>query len=155
MKANRKFVEGREAVSAVIGVILMVAITVAIAAAVYMYVMGMMGGTTSTSTPSISWTVDPANRNITISKGADAKYATARGSVDKANLIFKKGTATYYVVNITGKNYYNLSSDENWAKDNLAVRNISAGDVIHFKDSGTYTVVWRPTNTVLGTITIP
>ena len=35
MKANRKFVEGEEAVSAVIGVILMVAITVAIAAAVY------------------------------------------------------------------------------------------------------------------------
>jgi flagellin-like protein len=31
MKANRKFIEGDEAVSAVIGVILMVAITVAIA----------------------------------------------------------------------------------------------------------------------------
>jgi flagellin-like protein len=51
MKANRKFVEGEEAVSAVIGVILMVAITVAIAATVYVYVSGMIGGTTtSTST---------------------------------------------------------------------------------------------------------
>ena len=38
MKANRKFVDGEEAVSAVIGVILMVAITVAIAATVYVYV---------------------------------------------------------------------------------------------------------------------
>lgn len=44
MKANRKFVEGEEAVSAVIGVILMVAITVAIAATVYVYVSGMLPG---------------------------------------------------------------------------------------------------------------
>jgi len=42
MKANRKFVEDGEAVSAVIGVILMVAITVAIAATVYVYVSGML-----------------------------------------------------------------------------------------------------------------
>ena len=42
MKANRKFIEDGEAVSAVIGVILMVAITVAIAATVYVYVSGMI-----------------------------------------------------------------------------------------------------------------
>jgi flagellin-like protein len=41
MKANRKF-KGEEAVSAVIGVILMVAITVAIAATVFVYVSGML-----------------------------------------------------------------------------------------------------------------
>ncbi len=41
MKANRKFKNEDEAVSAVIGVILMVAITVAIAATVYVYVSGM------------------------------------------------------------------------------------------------------------------
>jgi len=41
MKANKKFIEGDEAVSAVIGVILMVAITVAIAATVYVYVSGL------------------------------------------------------------------------------------------------------------------
>ena len=44
MKANRKFKNEDEAVSAVIGVILMVAITVAIAATVYVYVSGMLGG---------------------------------------------------------------------------------------------------------------
>jgi flagellin-like protein len=50
MKANRKFIKGEEeAVSAVIGVILMVAITVAIAATVYVYVSGMIGGTTTSS----------------------------------------------------------------------------------------------------------
>ena len=49
MKANRKFVEGEEAVSAVIGVILMVAITVAIAATVYYYVTTILpeGGQTT------------------------------------------------------------------------------------------------------------
>lgn len=44
MKANRKFKKEDKAVSAVIGVILMVAITVAIAATVYVYVSGMLGG---------------------------------------------------------------------------------------------------------------
>ena len=55
MKANRKFIEEENAVSAVIGVILMVAITVAIAATVYVYVSGMIGGTaTKTSTLSMN-----------------------------------------------------------------------------------------------------
>jgi len=49
MKANRKFKNEDEAVSAVIGVILMVAITVAIAATVYVYVSGMLGGGPSAS----------------------------------------------------------------------------------------------------------
>jgi flagellin-like protein len=47
MKANRKFKESEEAVSAVIGVILMVAITVAIAATVYVYVSGLATAPTS------------------------------------------------------------------------------------------------------------
>ena len=51
MKANKKFVE-EEAVSAVIGVILMVAITVAIAATVYVYISGLGGG--SETTPSVT-----------------------------------------------------------------------------------------------------
>ena len=55
MKANRKFKEEKEAVSAVIGVILMVAITVAIAATVYVYVSGMLGGGQQ-STPNIAFT---------------------------------------------------------------------------------------------------
>jgi flagellin-like protein len=51
MKANKKFRSEEEAVSAVIGVILMVAITVAIAATVYYYVTVMMpAGETTTPT---------------------------------------------------------------------------------------------------------
>ena len=65
MKANRKFVEGEEGVSAVIGVILMVAITVAIAATVYVYVSGMMGGA-SEKAPTITFTKDEALDTLTV-----------------------------------------------------------------------------------------
>ena len=65
MKANRKFVEEREAVSAVIGVILMVAITVAIAGTVYMYVSGMLGGP-STVTPSVGVTYNKIDKIFTL-----------------------------------------------------------------------------------------
>lgn len=65
MKANRKFIEGEEAVSAVIGVILMVAITVAIAATVYVYVSGMMGGAVK-KTPSVGLTASPSGTNCTV-----------------------------------------------------------------------------------------
>ena len=50
MKANKKFVEEEEAVSAVIGVILMVAITVAIAATVYLYISGLGGSSVTAPT---------------------------------------------------------------------------------------------------------
>jgi flagellin-like protein len=65
MKANRKFKEDEEAVSAVIGVILMVAITVAIAATVYVYVSGMMGSP-STEAENASCVVRTDNGRIKI-----------------------------------------------------------------------------------------
>lgn len=117
MKANKKFVEEKEAVSAVIGVILMVAITVAIAATVYYYVTVIMPGP-GTTTPNISWS---------------------------------KGT-TYLEV---------ISADSNLLWDNIDLgtstatkeadgNSIDAGDRIT-GCSGTVTVVWEPTNTLLGT----
>jgi flagellin-like protein len=65
MKANRKFIEGEEAVSAVIGVILMVAITVAIAATVYVYVSGMIG-TSPQATPNIQFVKDDIADKLTV-----------------------------------------------------------------------------------------
>ncbi len=74
MKANRKFVEDKEAVSAVIGVILMVAITVAIAATVYVYVSGMLSPTPKTA-PIITGTIETKNKNIEISLAGDTLSA--------------------------------------------------------------------------------
>jgi len=83
MRANRKFVEHEEAVSAVIGVILMVAITVAIAATVYVYVSGLG------STPS---------------KLETAAVATAQGTEDQIKLILAHGGENY-------GDGYNVSQD--------------------------------------------
>ena len=55
MKANRKFSKDEEAVSPVIGVILMVAITVILAAVIAAFVFGM-GGNLSTAPPTVSIT---------------------------------------------------------------------------------------------------
>ena len=70
MKANRKFVEGDEAVSAVIGVILMVAITVAIAATVYVYVTGIVPQTSSST----------ENAGVTVTSTSDDRIKVLLGS---------------------------------------------------------------------------
>ena len=83
MRANRKFVEHEEAVSAVIGVILMVAITVALAATVYVYTSGLG------STPS---------------KLETAAVATAQGTENQIKLILAHGGEHY-------GDGYNISQD--------------------------------------------
>ncbi len=65
MKANRKFVNGEEAVSAVIGVILMVAITVAIAATAYMYITGIIGGMNGAA-PAIGFSVSESENTVKV-----------------------------------------------------------------------------------------
>jgi archaeal type IV pilus assembly protein PilA len=81
MKANRKFVEEKEAVSAVIGVILMVAITVAIAATVYVYVSGMIGDSPQ-STPSASLNAEPVGTNCTVSIATITSPSTDWGQIE-------------------------------------------------------------------------
>jgi flagellin-like protein len=83
MKANQKYIDNKEAVSAVIGVILMFAITVAIAATVYVYVSGLG------STPS---------------ELEAAAVATAQGTEDQIKLILAHGGEHY-------GDGYNMSQD--------------------------------------------
>ena len=143
MKANRKFVEGEQAVSAVIGVILMVAITVAIAATVYVYVSGMLSEP-GASAPSLAWSVDNANKQITITAGSAANTYAALAT--DANLILKSPTGTQYYVGTT----YHLTSTQT----GLCTKSINAGDVIKGFTSGSWQVIWEPTNKLLGTITV-
>ena len=143
MKANRKFVEGKEAVSAVIGVILMVAITVAIAATVYVYVSGMLTGP-GESAPNLAWTVDDAANTITLTSGSSSdEYAAA---ADNANLIFKTPAgAEMYVA--TGMGITSVETA-------LSTKAIAAGDVITgFTLSGDYQMIWEPTDKLLGSLT--
>ena len=125
MKANRKFKDGEEAVSAVIGVILMVAITVAIAATVYVYVSGMIGGE-SEVTPVITFSrTDQATTNTLTVISADP------GDLDWGDLVLKVGGTTT-AHGQTG--------------------NVEAGDIITISTTGDYTVTiaHTPSNTLVG-----
>ena len=112
MKANKKFLNGEEeAVSAVIGVILMVAITVAIAATVYVYVSGMIGGTaTKTSTLSMNlfsqndatdtriWLVSGIEGEAILNTSYNAVLLNASGAADTgATITFNEVTGAGYV----------------------------------------------------------
>jgi flagellin-like protein len=128
MKANRKFVESEEGVSAVIGVILMVAITVAIAATVYVYVSGMMGGAAEKA-PTITFTKDEALDTLTVVQ-ADVGIAWSD--------VFMNATGTGY------DNTHGQTGD------------VTAGDTISFSGgsaTGDLTIVfsYTPTNALIGT----
>jgi len=100
MKANRKFVEGEEAVSAVIGVILMVAITVAIAATVYVYVSGMLGsGPETNPTVSLQQTgsyvsiIEVQNGPVTGSEATAVFVNQTSGASTAATITYTNGNA--------------------------------------------------------------
>jgi len=126
MKANKKFIEGEDAVSAVIGVILMVAITVAIAATVYVYVSGMIG-TSPESTPTIQFTKDTSAKTLTV--------ATADpNDIDWSDI---EVSSTGTVLTCSG-----------WT----ATEPIKAGHMLK-SCSGTITIRHIATNTLIGTWT--
>ena len=150
MKANRKFKNKDDAVSAVIGVILMVAITVAIAATVYVYVSGMIGESPQT-TPNMQLVRDNTNNKLTVA------------SADPGNL--KWGS---FAVTVTGAQNYTLSSEnlfdsttDGWTdhyinssgdgSDDL----VEAGQAFELKgvdaDGATIIIRHRSSNTLIGT----
>jgi FlaG/FlaF family flagellin (archaellin) len=98
MKANRKFVEGEDAVSAVIGVILMVAITVAIAATVYVYVSGMVTPESAGKVISaLQMSADTTTHNATY-KVTNADQGIAWSQVTVSNL----GSPGTLISSVTG-----------------------------------------------------
>ena len=111
MKANRKFKEDGEAVSAVIGVILMVAITVAIAATVYVYVSGMLGGGPSSS--------------ATVSLVQTGNYVSIQKVESETNI--PVGSCSITVVDNTGSNQTTAAPTIN---DNDGDTYLSGGDTI-------------------------
>jgi FlaG/FlaF family flagellin (archaellin) len=150
MKANSKYKEqGEHAVSAVIGVILMVAITVAIAATVYVYVSGMIGGTKD-QTANIACITDSGTNRITItSAGANLKWRDIVVVADNTSVNWR----------VYNPSHNPLDADKSTSG---ATADISAGDYIEFDFtahpglSGNVRVSLRfvPTNTLLGSWTI-
>ena len=118
MKANRKFGEGHaEGVSAVIGVIMMVDSTGAIAATVYVYVSGMMGGNVQYE-PSISFSKqdlsDYNSLNVIYSYPSDIDWNDLELRVDyNTEDHGMSGTVTVAdsinITNIAGTGEYNIT----------------------------------------------
>ena len=145
MKANRKFIEEDEAVSAVIGVILMVAITVAIAATVYVYVSGMIGGT-ATKASTLSMNIysrnDAGEQVIWLVSGIEGE-AILNTSTNKylLNDTGAAATFTYQFNDVNSDNYIN-------AGDTFAIT--ASGDgyyVFMISDTGTGATIFKSTTT--------
>ena len=144
MKANRKFVKGEEAVSAVIGVILMVAITVAIAATVYVYVSGMLP-TGGSVTPSITILPDDTKNTLLVS-GADPSSASWENI--NITITYNESALTYADIklNIIAYSTGGAHAPSAWGT-------ITAGNTIYVGGNTKCTLVfrWIPTNKLIGT----
>ncbi|MBE3137771.1 MAG: type IV pilin N-terminal domain-containing protein [Thermoplasmata archaeon] len=131
MITHREFNQSKHAVSAVIGVIIMVAITIAMAAVAYAYFTGMIGGGEEV-TPVISFTPDASEKTIQV----------ASADVDA---IWNDISITF--TNATGYNQTTRTGV------------VNAGDTIYLstqplKGKVTVTFMHVPTNTLLGSYTI-
>ena len=143
MKANRKFKQNEDdAVSAVIGVILMVAITVAIAATVYVYVSGMIG-TSPQSAPELQLVKDDVNGKLTIAKADPGNLAWGDFTIVPDSTIegltLNAGGSTYAYNNVTKEWALGFSDTE-----------VNAGDYFNLSGTGAIAIRHEATNTLLG-----
>jgi FlaG/FlaF family flagellin (archaellin) len=142
MKANRKFkIDEDDAVSAVIGVILMVAITVAIAATVYVYVSGMIG-TSPQSAPELQLVKNDVQGKLTIAK-ADP------GNLEWGDFtIVPDSTVTNLTLNAGGNKYY-YETGTGWSTG-FSDTEVNAGDYFNLTGTGSIAIRHEATNTLLG-----
>ncbi len=156
MKANRKFVEGDEAVSAVIGVILMVAITVAIAATVYVYVSGMIGVQQTVPTVQMLASED-TDRLSVINTDAGLNWTTIAIRSTASVAVYVNGEVLVHPglgVNLTANEYHKFVIGDIVGSDG----SIHGSDFIDIESNTgsdladvTITIVHDDTDTTLGT----
>jgi len=124
-----KFRENEEAVSPVIGVILMVAITVILAAVIAAFVFGMTGNVQTTKTVSMQAKLDGGNITMTVSGGPDLstlQAITVNHAGDTQDMSAAAATIS--------------SSNLNGYADGVVNGTFSVGDVFTFEpDAGTTT----------------
>ncbi|HWR63325.1 MAG TPA: type IV pilin N-terminal domain-containing protein, partial [Candidatus Thermoplasmatota archaeon] len=137
------------AVSAVIGVILMVAITVAVSGTVYVYVSGMLGGVKD-HTASVACITDSSTNRITItSASANLKWSDIVVVTDNITVNWRVYNPSHNPIDVA-------------KSTSGAISEIAAGDYIEFDFtahpgmSGNVRASLRftPTNTLLGSWTI-
>jgi FlaG/FlaF family flagellin (archaellin) len=105
----------------------MVAITVAIAATVYVYVSGMIGKSPE-SAPSLQFVKDASQMTLTVAQADTANIAWSDFEVVNATGVTQ--AITVYNAALTGY--------------------VTAGDTLTFTEIGTYKIRYTPTNTLMG-----
>jgi len=147
MKANRKFKENKEAISAVIGVILMVAITVAIAAVSFVYFTGMLGGPKEEKeNASCILLIDNNKIKITLIKAGD-KMPNDGYNFDTSVKIRLNGTELSETNFFVGNTGWEIGENL-FIGDNPPVLDDSAGDVSPLA-AGEYSVTVTIIDTVI------
>ena len=150
----KKWIKNKAGVSPIIAIILMVAITVVLAATIYVWVSGM--GKTGGATPNLSGAVDNINDKLTITaaesgmKWKDVRITYVADEEVNISVYYANGTI------ITQSPATNTSAGQITFTNDIAIQ---AGDYIKVADGGetgtaTYvdlTIVYIPTNTNLGT----
>lgn len=134
MKANRNFREADEAVSPVIGVILMVAITVVLAAVVFVLVSDL--GDTGDSAPELGFTRDEQDDELTVSK--------ADPGLNWTEFEIRASEAVEYTVN--GANTNGLTAN---TAETVASVDVQGGDVFAFCGGVTGTGVAKTDVTIV------
>jgi len=145
----RKWIKNKAGVSPIIAIILMVAITVVLAATIYVWVSGMGKG--GTSAPSLSAAADNVNHRLVVSQ-ADKGLTW-----DKVKISWTASsgtpTLTLHLINGTTR-----SISTNGGYVSSVADPISGGDYIDVSGTAgttvTITLTYGPTNTNWGTWTI-
>ncbi|UCE73307.1 MAG: type IV pilin [Methanomassiliicoccales archaeon] len=154
----KKIWRNEEGVSPVIAVILMVAITVVLAAVLYVMVSGMMTTTGSTPTVSMSWTENPdapgnyTGNVVSISGATSVKLkdvsctATHAGSSGEDTLNDLKGTAKI-TLGTFSLDFNDVNGDDKLgAQDTFTIVGGTSGDTIR--------LVYSPTGGQMGQSTL-
>jgi len=150
MKANRKFVQADDAVSPVIAVILMVAITVVLAATVFVLVSDI-GSNTSKNAPAISWSESESDDNWKISQAPNSvKWTDFEIKASDAAAGYLFGAAITAAADCGGAGGCDIGGADTYEAVSGATGNLEGGQSLYFCGSAdtTFTLRHVPTNSV-------
>ncbi len=141
MKANQNFRTEEEAVSPVIGVILMVAITVVLAAVVFVLVSDL-GGSNASTQPALSWDVSEASDQAKITSAEtdanwnefEIKLSAAGGWAINAAAATGTAAGTWVSMSATdlaigGGDYIDFCADTTGASMTATIRHIDSNAI--------------------------
>jgi flagellin-like protein len=155
MKANQAFKANDEAVSPVIGVILMVAITVVLAAVVFVLVSNLSKNSNQ-SAPNISFNQNKSAKTLSIISADQADWKDIKATIQGAAA--NTGTCVVSVINTPGTAKVTESAAHTATSGAMhAGRTVTAGDTMTISgtagESCTLSLTYTPANQLLGTWT--